>query len=250
MADGETIRTLSLEDPAEAFGINDRRELARVHRALLERHMGALMASGVTVLEPARTAIEPEVCVGPETVIHPGVSLSGHTEIGEGCVLHQGAWIRDSRLAAGVTVEPYSVLEGAEVASGCTVGPFARLRPASVLLAGSRVGNFVELKKTRLGAGAKASHLTYLGDATVGDEANIGAGVVTCNYDGQAKHPTDIGDGAFIGSDTMLVAPVKVGHRATTGAGSTITDDVPDEALGVARARQRIIPDWRRRWKK
>ncbi len=246
-AAGETVRTLNLEDPDEALGINDRADLARVHRALLERHTRRLMASGVTVLEPARTTIEPEACVGADTVIHPGVSLLGHTEVGEGCELHQGVWIRNSKLAAGVIVKPYSVVDGAEVATGCTVGPFARLRPASVLLEGSRVGNFVELKKTRLGAGAKASHLTYLGDATIGEEANIGAGVVTCNYDGEAKHATEVGDGAFIGSDTMLVAPVKVGRRATTGAGSTITDDVPDEALGVGRAKQRNIPDWWRR---
>ncbi len=247
---GETIRTVDLDDPAEAFGINDRNELARVHRALLERHIRQLMADGVTVLEPSRTSIEPEVSVGTDTVIHPGVSLFGHTEIGAGCELHQGVWIRDSKLADGVTVKPYSVLDGAEVAPRCTVGPFARVRPASVLLEGSRVGNFVELKKTRLGAGAKASHLTYLGDATIGEEANIGAGVVTCNYDGVAKHRTDIGDGAFIGSDTMLVAPVRVGDRATTGAGSTITDDVPDEALGVGRAKQRNVPNWWRRGRK
>ena len=208
------------------------------------------MADGVTVLEPARTSIEPEVSVGPDTVIHPGVSLFGHTEIGAGCELHQGVWIRDSKLADDVIVKPYSVLDGAEIAQRCTVGPFARVRPASVLLEGSRVGNFVELKKTRLGAGAKASHLTYLGDATIGEEANIGAGVVTCNYDGAAKHRTDIGDGAFIGSDTMLVAPVRVGDRATTGAGSTITDDVPDEALGVGRAKQRNVPNWWRRGRK
>ena len=250
-AAGETVRTLNLEDPDEALGINDRADLARVHRALLDRHMRRLMASGVTLLEPSRTVIEPEVLVGADTVIHPGVSLLGHTEVGEGCELHQGVWVRGSKLAAGVIVKPYSVLDGAEVATDCTVGPFARLRPASVLLEGSRVGNFVELKKTRLGAGAKASHLTYLGDATIGEEANIGAGVVTCNYDGEAKHATEIGDGAFIGSDTMLVAPVKVGRQATTGAGSTITDDVPDEALGVGRSKQRNIPDWwRRRLKK
>ena len=246
-AAGEKIRPLILEDPSEAFGINDRADLAQVHRALIDRHLRRLMESGVTILEPSRTTIEPEVCVGAETVIHPGVSLLGHTEIGEGCELHQGVWIQDSKLAAGVLVKPYSVIDHAEIAKGCTVGPFARLRPASVLLEDSRVGNFVELKKTRLGAGAKASHLTYLGDATIGEEANIGAGVVTCNYDGTAKHRTEIGDGAFIGSDTMLVAPVKVGARATTGAGSTITDDVPDEALGVGRSKQRNIPDWWRR---
>jgi len=250
VTDGERIALHPLEDPSEAFGINDRADLAKAHRELLERHMRRLMAAGVTILEPARTAIEPGVRVGAETVIHAGVSLSGDTEVGEGCLLHQGAWIRDSRLAGGVVVEPYSVLDGAEVAGGCTVGPFARLRPASVLESGSRVGNFVELKKTRLGAGSKASHLAYLGDATIGDGANIGAGVITCNYDGAEKHETEIGDGAFVGSDTMLVAPVRVGRGATTGAGSTITADVPDGALGVARARQRNIAGWKRPKKK
>ncbi len=245
--DGNFVALFELQDPAEAFGINDRTDLARAHRAFLERHMRQLMADGVTILEPARTAVEPTVRVGRDTVIHPGASLSGDTEIGDGCELHQGVWIRDSKLAGGVVVEPYSVLDGADVGSGCSVGPFARLRPAAVLDEGSKVGNFVELKKTRLGAGSKASHLAYLGDATIGEKANIGAGVVTCNYDGVAKHRTKIGDGAFVGSDSMLVAPVTIGDRATTGAGSTITDDVPDDALGVARARQRTIPDWPRR---
>ncbi len=248
--DGERVALVELDDPAEAFGINDRDELARAHRALLERQMRRLTAAGVTIFEPARTAVEPGVRVGRDTVIHPGVSLTGDTEIGEDCVLHQGVWIRDSKLAAGVVVEPYSVLDGVEVGAGCTVGPFARLRPASVLLDGSKVGNFVELKKTRLGAGAKASHLAYLGDATIGERANIGAGTITCNYDGVAKHRTDIGDDAFIGSDSMLVAPVRVGDRATTGAGSTITHDVPDDTLGVARARQRNVPGWTRRKRK
>ncbi|MCP3963135.1 MAG: UDP-N-acetylglucosamine diphosphorylase/glucosamine-1-phosphate N-acetyltransferase [bacterium] len=247
---GDSVSVVRLGDPSEALGINDRADQARAHRALLERHMARLMAAGVTILEPARTVVEAGVRVGAETVIHPGVSLLGMTEIGAGCVLHQGAWIRDSKLADGVEVKPYSVFDRAEVADGCTVGPFARLRPASVLMEGARVGNFVEVKKTRIGAGSKASHLTYLGDATIGDGANIGAGVVTCNYDGAAKHQTEIGDGAFVGSDTMLVAPVRVGREATTAAGSTITDDVPDEALGVGRSRQRNIPGWARRMRK
>jgi bifunctional UDP-N-acetylglucosamine pyrophosphorylase/glucosamine-1-phosphate N-acetyltransferase len=249
VAAGRPVALVAVE-AAEALGVNDRRELAAVHRALLARRVDELMAAGVTVLEPARTVIEPGVEVGVDTVIHPGVALLGRTRIGAECVVHQGAWIRDSTIAAGVEVRPYSVLDGAEVAVGCSVGPFARLRPGSVLMDGAHVGNFVEMKKARLGAGAKASHLAYLGDATVGEGANIGAGVVTCNYDGVAKHPTEIGDGAFVGSDTMLVAPVKVGRGATTGAGSVITQDVPDGALAVGRARQRNIPDWPRRRKK
>ena len=242
--DGHALAVHCLADPLEGLGINDRVELARVHRLLLDRHLETLMRSGVTVLEPSRTSIEPSVRVGRDTVIHPDVSLFGHTSIGEGCVVHQGTWVRDSQVADRVILEPYTILDQAEVARDCTVGPFARLRPASVLLEGARVGNFVELKKTRLGAGAKASHLTYLGDATVGDDANIGAGVVTCNYDGVRKNETTIGAGAFVGSDTMLVAPVTIGDGATTAAGSTITQNVPAGALAVARERQRNIEGW------
>ncbi len=246
-ADGERVALVDLADPGEALGVNSRSDLARVHQRLLNRKIEALMAAGVTVLDPARTVVEAGVCVGRDTVLHPGVSLTGHTVIGEGCELGQGVWLRDSELADSVTVEPYCVLDRARVASGCRVGPFARLRPASVLLEGARVGNFVEIKNSRLGAGAKAGHLAYLGDATVGAGANIGAGVVTCNYDGQDKHPTQIGGGAFIGSDTMLVAPVTIGEDATTAAGSVTTHDVADGDLAVGRARQRNVPGWAER---
>ncbi|MCP4655316.1 MAG: UDP-N-acetylglucosamine diphosphorylase/glucosamine-1-phosphate N-acetyltransferase [bacterium] len=246
-ADGEAISLVRLSDPSEGMGINDRRELAHVHRLLLHRHLDALMVAGVTIFDPKRTVIEPGVEVGPDTVIHPDVTLAGSTRVGSECVLHQGCWIRDSTLEDGVVVEPYSILDGAAVAGGCSVGPFARLRPATVLAPGARVGNFVEVKKSRLGAGSKANHLTYLGDATIGDGANIGAGTITCNYDGESKHRTEIGDGAFVGSDSILVAPVTVGRGATTAAGSVITNDVPDDALGVARGRQRTIPDWTER---
>jgi bifunctional UDP-N-acetylglucosamine pyrophosphorylase/glucosamine-1-phosphate N-acetyltransferase len=223
------------------LGVNTRAELARVHRRLLERHLASLMDSGVTILEPSRTVIEPGVRVGVDTVIHPGVALLGGTAVGAGCTLHQGVWMKDCSLGEGVTVEPYSVLEGAEVGDGCRVGPFARLRPASRLLAGARVGNFVEVKSSELGPGSKANHLAYLGDAKVGAQANIGAGVVTVNYDGHRKHPTEIGAGAFIGSDTMLVAPIKVGEGASTAAGSVITKDVPAGALAVGRVRQKNL---------
>jgi len=238
------IALCHLEDPSEGWGVNDRLDLAKVHRLILDRHIEALMRSGVSVLEPARTSIEPSVRVGRDTVIHPDVSLFGNTSIGAHCVLHQGSWVRDSEVGDEVILEPYSILDQAQVARDCTVGPFARLRPASVLLQGARVGNFVELKKTTLGVGAKASHLTYLGDATIGDDTNIGAGVITCNYDGVRKNETTIGAGAFIGSDTMLIAPVTIGDGATTAAGSTITQDVPAGALAVARERQRNIEGW------
>ena len=207
---------------------------------------------GVRILDPQRVWIESDVEVGEETVLYPDVALLGRTVVGRGCTLHQGAWLRDAVLGDGVVVEPYSVLDGATVGAGCRVGPFARLRPGTVLEEGARVGNFVEVKNSRLGKGAKANHLAYLGDAEVGAGANIGAGVVTCNYDGAAKHRTWIGQGAFVGSDTMLVAPVRVGDDASTAAGSVVTQDVPDGALAVGRARQRNVAGWaaRRRKKK
>lgn len=243
-AEGRPVALVTLPETAEALGVNNRVELALVHRRLIDRYLEALMVSGVTVLEPARTMIEPGVSVGPDTVIHPGVSLLGNTEVGSGCTLHQGAWLRDTRVGVGVSIEPYSVLDGAEVGDLCRVGPFARLRPASRLLKRARVGNFVEVKASRLGEGSKVNHLAYVGDATIGEGANVGAGVVTCNYDGTRKHPTEIGRGAFIGSDTMLVAPVKVGDGASTAAGSVITKDVPDGALAVGRARQKNLEGW------
>jgi bifunctional UDP-N-acetylglucosamine pyrophosphorylase/glucosamine-1-phosphate N-acetyltransferase len=238
---GRSIRLAPLADPNEALGVNTRAELARIHRLLIDRHLNALMAAGVTILEPERTTIEPRVLVGQDTVVHPGAMLLGRTEVGAGCVLHQGAWIRDSRIGEGVTIEPYSVLDGADVGDGCRVGPFARLRPASRLLRKARVGNFVEVKSSVLGEGTKVGHLAYVGDATVGDGANLGAGVVTCNYDGVRKNRTEIGRGAFIGSDTMLVAPVRVGDGAMTAAGSVVTRNVPDGALAVGRARQKNL---------
>jgi bifunctional UDP-N-acetylglucosamine pyrophosphorylase/glucosamine-1-phosphate N-acetyltransferase len=241
------VALLRLADPGEALGVNTRAELAQVHRRLVERKLHRLMLAGVTVLEPHRTRIDEEATVGADTVIHPDVAILGRSAVGAGCVLHQGAWLRDSTLADGVVVEPYSALDGATVGASCRVGPFARLRPGARLGDGARVGNFVEVKNSRLGAGVKANHLAYLGDAEVGAGANIGAGVVTCNYDGERKHPTAIGAGAFVGSDTMLVAPVVVGSDAVTAAGSVITRDVPDGALAVGRVRQKNIPDWRRR---
>ncbi|MEM6455999.1 MAG: bifunctional UDP-N-acetylglucosamine diphosphorylase/glucosamine-1-phosphate N-acetyltransferase GlmU [Acidobacteriota bacterium] len=244
VADGRRIALHNLADPGEAFGVNTRADLARVHRRLLDRHVAALMDAGVTVLEPARTTVEAGVVVGADTVIHPDVTLLGTTRIGAGCEIHQGAWIRDATLDDDVLIKPYSVIDRATVGARCTVGPFARLRPAAQLHEDVQIGNFVELKKTEMHPGSKASHLTYLGDATVGPRSNIGAGVITCNYDGARKHETHIGADAFIGSDTMLVAPVRVGDRATTGAGSVVNQDVADDDLAVARARQRNIPDW------
>ena len=241
-----TVAAAELDDPAEALGINSQHDLAVAHRALLDRRAAELQEAGVSLLEPARTAIEPEVEVGADTVVDADVQLRGQTRIGRGCRLHQGVWIRDSRLGDGVEVLPYSVLDGAELGDGCKAGPYARLRPGARLEAGARVGNFVEVKNSRLGPGVKAGHLAYLGDADIGAGANIGAGVITCNYDGTDKHRTEIGERAFIGSDTMLVAPVEIGDDAVTGAGSVIAADVPPKALAVERSRQRTVPNWRK----
>jgi len=213
-----------LADPDEVAGVNDRVDLAAANRVFRERRNRELMMSGVTLLAPEVTYVDDTVDVEPDVVLHPGVVLQGTT-----------------RLAAGAEVFAYSVLEDAEVGPGCRVGPFARLRPGTVLGAGAKVGNFVETKKTVIGVGSKASHLTYLGDTTVGDRVNVGAGTITCNYDGNDKHRTLIGDGAFIGSDVQLVAPVAVGAGAYVGAGTTVTRDVPPGALALSRVRQRDI---------
>jgi bifunctional UDP-N-acetylglucosamine pyrophosphorylase / glucosamine-1-phosphate N-acetyltransferase len=241
---GHTVRCVDLHDPVEAWGVNDRGDLARAERALQAREVERLLAAGVTVRDPSRMVVEAGVEVGADSELHPDVTLLGATRLGSGVVLHQGAWVRDSELADGVVVLPYSVLDGARVGPGCQVGPFARLRPGAELGEKVRVGNFVEVKKSVLGDGVKANHLAYLGDATVGPGANIGAGAVTCNYDGVNKHRTEIGAGAFVGSDTMLVAPVRVGERSVTGAGSVITEDVPADSLALGRARQRNLVGW------
>ncbi len=235
------VACVRVEDASEVLGVNSRAELAAVQRVLYGRSVDALLEAGVTILDPESVWVDAGVTVGPDSVLHPGVTLLGASRVGRGCTVHSGAWIRDSVLADEVDVLPYSVLDGARVASGCSVGPFARLRPEAVLDEGARVGNFVEVKKSTLGPGVKASHLAYLGDASVGAGANIGAGVITCNYDGKTKNRTVIGEGAFVGSDTILIAPVEVGAGGYTGAGSVITRDVPAGTLAVGRSRQKNI---------
>jgi bifunctional UDP-N-acetylglucosamine pyrophosphorylase/glucosamine-1-phosphate N-acetyltransferase len=246
-AEAHPIATLVLNDWREALGVNTRRDLVLAQRALVSRHIESLMESGVTVYDPSRTVIEPSVDVGRDSEIHPNVTLAGDTVIGECCTVQTGAWIRNSRVEAHVSIGPYSVLDGASVGAQASIGPFARLRPGADLGRAVRVGNFVEIKNARLDDGVKAGHLAYLGDAEIGEEANIGAGAITCNYDGREKHRTKIGRKAFIGSDTMLVAPVEVGDEAVTAAGSVITNDVEKGALGVSRSRQRNIRDWGKR---
>ncbi len=238
------VETLVLESVYETRGINSRSELAEVSKIVRQTKNEELMAAGVTIIDPATTYIEQDVLVGADTVIHPGVILEGQTRIGSACEIHANVRIVDSEVADRVTVNNFCLIVGTRVADGASVGPFAHLRPDTVVGEGARIGNFVELKKTTLGPGSKANHLSYLGDATIGAHVNVGAGTITCNYDGERKHQTVIEDGAFIGSDSQLIAPVKVGKGAYVGAGSSITEDVPPGSLAIARGRQTNVEGW------
>jgi bifunctional UDP-N-acetylglucosamine pyrophosphorylase/glucosamine-1-phosphate N-acetyltransferase len=225
-------------DADEVLGCNTRADLAAADRVLRARKAAELMASGVTIYLPETVVIDPDVVVGADTVIEPGVQLLGKTRVGARCQIRTGSILQDVRVDDGAFVGPHSNAFSSRIGPGAQVGPFARLRAGSDIRAGARIGNFVEVKKSVVHEGAKANHLSYLGDATIGPGANIGAGTITCNYDGVAKHETKIGKGVFIGSDTALVAPVRVGDGAYVAAGSVITDNVPADALAVARGRQ------------
>lgn len=242
--EGLTVETAAAGHPNEIRGINSQAELAEASRIMRQEKSEELLAAGVTLEDPATTYVDDEVRVGPDTIIHPGVTLEGGTTIGARCELHSSVRIIDSAVGDDVTVENCCVIRGARVEAGGRVGPFAHLRPGTVVGETARVGNFVELKKAALGRGVKANHLSYVGDATLGEGVNIGAGTITCNYDGTSKHPTTVEDGAFIGSGTQLVAPVTVGRGAYVAAGTCVTRDVPADALAVGRAPQENKPDW------
>jgi len=244
------VGSLVIEDSTEVRGINSRTELAELSAIMRQNKNEELMAAGVTLIDPATTYIDPDVVVGPDTVIHPGVVIQGQTRIGAACEIHPYACIADTEIADRVTINSFCFIVGARVAEGASIGPFAHLRPQTEIGQGAKIGNFVELKKTTLGPGSKANHLSYLGDATIGPNVNVGAGTITCNYDGERKHQTIIEEGAFIGSDTQLVAPVRVGKGAYVAAGSSITEDVPAGSLGIARGRQTNIEGWVERKKK
>ena len=241
---GRRVETLQLDDASEVRGVNSRAELAEMTRVMLDRKRRDLMLDGVTLEDPNTVYVELDVAVGADTVLAPGVSLTGRTAIGERCHVHPGCRISDSRVDDDVTILDHSVIVNSVVQAHASVGPFAHLRPGSDVGPGARVGNFVELKQTRLGPGSKASHLAYLGDALIGADVNIGAGTITCNFDGDRKHTTTIEDGVFIGSDSQLVAPVTVGRNSYVAAGSSITHDVPEDALAVGRSRQVNKPGW------
>lgn len=237
----------SIPDFEEVGGVNTRSDLAAAEAFARKMRNRNWMDAGVTMIDPTTTYIETAVELGVDVVIHPGVMLRGNTRVAAGCVIETGSIIKDSTLDVDVHIKPYCVIHGATIGASSAVGPFAHLRPDSELGRECKVGNFVETKKTKLGDGAKASHLTYLGDAFVGAGANVGAGTITCNYDGKNKHITRIGAGAFIGSNSALVAPVSIGEGSYVGAGSVITTDIPDASLGVARGRQQNIEGWARR---
>jgi bifunctional UDP-N-acetylglucosamine pyrophosphorylase/glucosamine-1-phosphate N-acetyltransferase len=241
---GRVVETVTVANPNEIRGINSRRELAEVSRIVRQQKAAQLMADGVTIEDPATAYIDRDVIIGPDTVIHPGVSIEGSTTIGAGCEIHSGARIVDSTIGDRVTVFNHCVITNSRLGDDVHVGPFAHLRNDADVREHARVGNFVELKKTVLGAGSKSMHLAYLGDTTIGTKVNIGAGTITCNYDGVKKNPTVIEDGAFIGSDSQLIAPVTVGKGAYVGSGTTIRESVPAGALAVSAGKQRNIEGW------
>ena len=243
-AEGIAIATAQPAEPQEVEGVNNRLQLARLERAYQARIADELMLQGVALYDPSRIDVRGRLRCGHDVEIDVGCVFEGDVELGEGVRIGAHCVIRDSRIGAGTVIEPHSVIDTTVVAGHGHIGPFARLRPGTRLAAGVKIGNFVETKNAELGEGSKINHLSYVGDARIGRDVNVGAGTITCNYDGANKHVTEIGDGAFIGSNTALVAPVSVGSGATIGAGSTISRDVPDGALGVSRARQLNKPDW------
>jgi bifunctional UDP-N-acetylglucosamine pyrophosphorylase/glucosamine-1-phosphate N-acetyltransferase len=242
---GHGVAALRVEDAEDTLGINDRCQLATAERQLQARIAVQLMRDGVTLADPARIDVRGSLRCGRDVHIDVGCVFEGTVDIGDGARIGPHCVLRDCRVDAGATVHAMSHIDGATVGSDCNVGPFARLRPGTALAEGARVGNFVETKKAQVGAGSKINHLSYIGDAQLGAGVNVGAGTITCNYDGVNKHRTAMGDGVFIGSNSTLVAPLTIADGGFVAAGSTVTRDVPGEALAVARGKQRNIDNWR-----
>ncbi len=244
--DGVTVRAIEATDCEETRGVNDRIQLAAAEACLRRRRAEELMLAGVTVVDPMRIDVRGILICGRDVEIDINCIFEGRVELADSVRIGAGVLLRDTVVGAGTEIRPYSLIEGSHVGAGALIGPFARVRPGTEVADDAHIGNFVELKNTRLGPGSKANHLAYLGDARIGAGVNVGAGVITCNYDGVAKYQTEIEDDVFIGSDCPLVAPVKIGAGATIGAGSTVTADVPAGKLVVARSRQTIIEGWER----
>jgi bifunctional UDP-N-acetylglucosamine pyrophosphorylase/glucosamine-1-phosphate N-acetyltransferase len=241
---GRGVETVTVAHSHEILGINSRAELAAMNHIVRQEKNTALMASGVTIEDPATTYIDPDVEIGVDTIVHPGVSIGRGSVIGQACEIHSGAHIIDSRLGDRVTILHHCVVAHSRIDNDASIGPFAHLRNHVAVGAHAKVGNFVEMKNTKFGEGSKSGHLAYLGDAVIGKNVNIGAGTITCNFDGTHKHVTTIEDGAFIGSDSQLIAPVTVGERAYVGTGTTVRQDVPPAALAVSAGKQRNIEGW------
>jgi bifunctional UDP-N-acetylglucosamine pyrophosphorylase/glucosamine-1-phosphate N-acetyltransferase len=246
---GNGAVSVCLDDPGEAMGINTLMELAAMEKNARMKKVEELMAKGVRIMDPENTWIDEQVTVEADTVISPMVSITGKSSVGAGSSIGQGSVITDSVIGSGVTIRPYCVIGQATVRDNAAVGPFAHLRPEADIGTDGRVGNFVEIKKSVLGPGSKVNHLTYVGDSELGKDVNIGAGCVTCNYDGFSKHRTVVEDGAFVGSGTMMVAPVTVGKGALVAAGTTLTRDVPEDSLALGRARQENKEGYAKSWR-
>jgi bifunctional UDP-N-acetylglucosamine pyrophosphorylase / glucosamine-1-phosphate N-acetyltransferase len=244
---GEKVLAVHATEASEVIGVNTRVELAQLDAQVRMEKARQLMASGVTIFRPETCVIDAEVNVAPDTVIEPFVQLLGRTSIGADCTIRSYSVIENCALGDRVHVQNGCILRDSTIGPAAVVGPYSHVRPATEISEGAHVGNFVELKKTKLGRGSKANHLSYLGDAVIGDGVNVGAGTITCNYDGKHKHLTEIGDGAFIGSDSTLVAPITIGARSYVGAGSCITEDVPADSLALGRARQTVKEGWVKR---
>jgi len=236
---------LPTDDPDEIMGVNDRAQLADAARILRRRINRQLMGAGASLVDPGHSYIDHGVRIGPDTVVHPNCTISGATVIGSGCTIENGVSISDCTVGDNCHIKAGSVLEGSRLHAAVSVGPMAHLRPGTVLYDHVKIGNFVETKKIFMGEGSKASHLTYLGDASIGSNVNIGCGTITCNYDGVSKHHTEIGDDVFIGSDVQLVAPVRVGRNSLVAAGTTVTVDVPPDSLAISRVPQVNKEGWR-----
>ncbi len=243
-AAGERVEAVIATEPDEAMGINDREQLAKAGGVMQKKINAEHMRSGVTLVDPSATYIDVGVVIGSDTIIHPGVHLRGKTVVGNGCIIEPGVVVTDCTIGDHVQIKPGSVMTEARVGNGCAIGPMAHLRPGTELAGDNKIGNFVETKKALIGEKSQASHLTYIGDATLGRNINVGCGTITCNYDGVNKHQTVIEDDVFVGSDVQFVAPVTIGRGSLIGAGSTITKDVPADALAIARTEQKIIPGW------
>jgi bifunctional UDP-N-acetylglucosamine pyrophosphorylase/glucosamine-1-phosphate N-acetyltransferase len=241
---GLEVQGLPLENPQEVMGANTRSELAFLNQVIQNQILGEHLAQGVGMQDPDSIFIDHEVKIGPDTFLGAGVQILGRSRIGSGCRIEPGVILKNVQLGQEVEIKAYSYLEDCTVKEGAVIGPFARIRPESMVGPKAKVGNFVELKKTRLGEGSKANHLSYLGDTQIGKNANIGAGTITCNYDGKKKHNTQIADGVFVGSDSQLVAPVKLGRDSYIASGTTVTRNVPSKSLALSRVPQRNIKGW------